>query len=148
MDWMTICISAFSALIAAIFAHTLATDRMKLSELSKFQIAAYSDFMASAARLAVARRLGDTTNESIDLVSLNDSKSKIIACGHREVVEALLEFWELGGTLEREREILAFNKLVQIMRHKLGHKAHDISDLRISDALFKLEPQSFSFRAK
>lgn len=145
---MTILISFLSSLIAGFVAHYLATSRMKLSELSKFQSAAYTDFIGSSARLAVARRLGDTSNENFDLAELNDAKARIIACGHREVVEALVKFWELGGTLEREPEILAFNNLIQVIRKCLGHKAHDVYDLDISKSLFKLEPQSFSFKAQ
>ncbi|MEH6640571.1 hypothetical protein [Vreelandella glaciei] len=144
---MTIIVSLISSVIAAFLAHYLATSRMKRAELSKFQIEAYSNFTAAAARLAVARRTGDTTDENIDLAALNDAKSKIITCGHVEVVEALIRFWNLGGTLEREREILAFDHLVKVMRSKLGYKAHDIHDLKVSDALFKLEPATFSFRA-
>ncbi|MDO6451962.1 hypothetical protein Q4490_00160 [Neptunomonas phycophila] len=144
---MTIFISLLSSVIAAFLAHYLATARMKRAELSKFQIEAYSSFTAAAARLAVARRVGDTTNENIDIAALNDAKSRIITCGHAEVVEAMIQFWILGGTLERESEILAFDRLVKVMRTKLGHKAHDILELKVSDALFKLEPATFSFRA-
>lgn len=145
---MTILISFISSLIAAFLAHYLATSRMRKSDLSKFQIEAYSDFLGAASRLAVSRRLGDSTNETVDLGVLNDAKSRIITCGHREVVEALIHFWEKGATLEREQEILAYKHLTQIIRTSLGHKKHDMYDLKISDALFKLEPSSYSFRAR
>lgn len=144
---MTIFVSFLSSVIAAFIAHYLATSRMKRADLSKFQIEAYSNFTAAVARLAVARRTGDTTSENIDLAALNDAKNRIITGGHAEVVEAMIQFWKLGGTLEREREILAFDQLVKVMRTKLGHKAHDTHALNISDALFKLEPAAFSYRA-
>lgn len=144
---VTIFISILSSFIAAFLAHHLATSRMRLSELSKFQSSAYSDFLGASARLAVARRLSDTSNENIDLAALNDAKARIIICGDREIVEALAKFWELGGTLESESEILAFNNLIKIIRNRFGHNAHDIQDLNISNSLFKLEPRSFSFKA-
>ncbi len=149
---MTIFISFASSVVAAFFAaflaHFLATSRSKKNELLKLQIQSYSDFLAAASRLAVARRLGSSTNESVDLIALNDAKIRIITCGSAEVVTSLILFWEKGGTLEREQEILAFKKLIQFMRSSLGHKKHDIFDLAVSNALFKLEPSSFSFRGE
>ncbi|MBB1425192.1 hypothetical protein ACTTBA_12325 [Shewanella frigidimarina] len=144
---MTILISFVSSIIAAFLAHFLATTRSKKSELLKFQIQSYSDFLSAASRLAVSRRLGSSTNENVDLVALNDAKSRIITCGNVEVVEALIHFWDKGGTLEREQEILAYKNLTQLIRSSLGHKKHDMFNLKISDTLFKLEPSSFSFRA-
>ena len=70
---MTIIVSLISSVIAAFLAYYLATLRMKRAELSKFQIEAYSNFTAAAARLAVARSTGDTTDENIDLAALNDA---------------------------------------------------------------------------
>lgn len=145
---MTILISFISSIIAAFMAHFLATMRSKKNELLKFQIQSYSDFLAASSRLAVSRRLGSTTNENMDLVELNDAKSKIITCGSVEVVEAMMHFWNQGGTLEREQEILAYERLTQIMRTSLGHKNNDLLSLRVSDALFKLEPSSYSYRAE
>ncbi|MGB0836265.1 MAG: hypothetical protein ACPGR2_17280 [Psychrobium sp.] len=145
---MTILISFISSIIAAFLAHFFATTRIKKNELLKFQIQSYSDFLAAASRVAVSRRLGCSTNENADLVALNDAKSRIITCGNVEVVEALIHFWEKGGTLEREQEILAYKNLTQLMRSSLGHTKHDMFDLEVSRALFKLEPSSFSFRAK
>lgn len=145
---MTILISFTSSIIAAFLAHFLATTRSKRSELLKFQIQSYSDFLAAVSRLAVSRRLGNSTNENVDLAALNDAKSRIVTCGNVEVVEALIHFWDKGGTLEREQEILEYKNLTQLMRSSLGHKKHDIFDLKVSDALFKLEPSSFSFRAQ
>ena len=137
--------SIIAAFVAAFVAHYLATSRMRQNELSKFQMGAYSDFITSASRLAVARRLGDSSNQISDLSALNDAKSRIITSGHPEVVRALIQFWEEGATLEREGEILAYNRLVAVIRKNLGHKSHDIYDLQVSNALFKLEPSSYSF---
>jgi len=145
---VTILISFICSIIAAFLAHFLATTRSKKSELLKFQVQSYSDFLAASSRLSVSRRLGSTESESVDLTALNDAKSRIITCGNAEVVKSLVHFWDMGGTLEREQEILAYKNLIQVMRLSLGHKNSDIFDLNISGALFKLEPSSFSFRAK
>lgn len=145
---MTIVISFMSAVIAAFLTHYFATSRNKNSELMKFQIQSYSDFLASASRLAVSRRLGDVTNKNVDLIALNDAKSRIITCGSPEVVKALIHFWEQGATLEREQELLAYKSLTQVIRSSLGHKKSDLFDLKVSGALFKLEPSSFSYKAK
>jgi len=144
---VTILISIISSIIAAFLAHYLATSRSKSSELLKFQIQSYSDFLAAASRLAVSRRLGDTSNENIGIIELNDAKNRIITCGHIEVVKALIHFWDMGATLEREDEILAYTTLTQVMRSNLGHKRYDLFDLKVSKTLFKLEPSSFSYRA-
>lgn len=145
---MTVFISFISAIIAAFITHYLATARSKKNELLKFQIQSYSDFLAAASRLAVSRRLGDITNENVDLAALNDAKSRIITCGEPEVVKSLIRFWGEGATLEREQEILAYWRLTQIMRSSLGHKKNDIIKLGITDALFKLEPSTVSVRAE
>ena len=34
------------------------------------------------------------------------------------------------------------------MRESLGHKQHDLYGLDISDAIFQLEPSSYSYRAE
>lgn len=135
-------------MIAAFITHYLATTRNRKSELLKFQIQSYSDFLAAASRLAITRRLGDVTNKNIDLATLNDAKSRIITCGEPEVVKSLIRFWDKGATLEREQEILAYRTLTQIMRSSLGHRKNDILDLGITDALFKLEPSNASYRAE
>jgi len=137
-----------SAVIAAFLTHYFATSRNKSSELMKFQIQSYSDFLAAASRLAVSRRLGHVSNENVDLIALNDAKSRIITCGSPEVVKALISFWDKGATLEREQELLAFKELTQVIRLSLGHKRSDLFDLKVSNTLFKLEPSSFSYKAK
>lgn len=144
---MTIAVSFISSLIAAFIAHYLATARMRRSDLSKFQLTAYSDFVGAASRLAVSRRVGDTSNEIEDLAVLNDAKNRILIGGDRVVIEALIEFWKHGTTLEREQEIIAFKHLSSVIRESLGHKKHDIVDLEILNTVFKLEPSNYSYRA-
>lgn len=144
----TIIISILSSILAAFLAHYLATSRMKQADLSKFQIEAYSSFIAASSNLSVTRRLGDRTNDNIDIAELNNAKCKIIACGHKEVVEALVLVWKNGSTLEREQEIKAYTALINVIRTSLGHKRHDLWDLEISNILFKLEPSDYSYRSK
>ena len=122
---MEILIPIVSALIAAFLAHYLAESRMRKADLLKFQIQSYSDFLAASAKLATARRTGDTSNENIDLASLNDAKSRVITCGDTEVVESLIIFWRKGGTLEKEQEILAYKSLINTIRTKLGHNKNE-----------------------
>ncbi len=145
---ITLTISILSSLVAAFLAHYFATNRIRKNDLSKFQISAYSDFLGAVSRLSVSRRLGNTENEVDDLAILNDSKNRILVCGNRTVIMSLIEFWHLGSTLEKEEGLLAYKELLQDIRVSLGHKKHDIIDLKISDTLFKLEPSTFSFREK
>ena len=143
---ITIAISILSSIIAAFLAHFFATNRMRKMDLSTFQLAAYTDFLGAASRLAVSRRLGNTENEINDLAMLNDSKNRILVCGDRSILEALIKFWELGATLEGERELLAFNNFLQLIRESLGHKKYDVIDLNLTATLFKLEPSKYSFK--
>ena len=145
---MTVILSLISSIFAAFLAHSFATSRMRKNDLSGFQLIAYSDFIGAASRLAVSRRLGNTTNNVEDLAILNDAKNRILICGDKRVVKELIEFWDHGGTLEREQELLAFMRMSTVIRETLGHKKHDITDLKISKTLFKLEPSEFSFKEK
>jgi hypothetical protein len=147
MEIMTILLSLFSSVVAAFLAHYLATSRIQKNELLKFQVQAYSDFLITTSRLAVARREGDTTNQNVDIAALNDAKTRIIVCGHKKVVEKMLSFWRTGATLELEHGILAYKRMVQTMRENLGYKQHDIHTLDIADAVFKLEPSTCSYKA-
>jgi len=140
-------VSFFCSMLAAFIAHYLSSSRNQRSELLRFQIQSYSDFLSAASKLSVARRLGDTSNEESTLALLNEAKTKIITCGDSNVVDALISYWEAGGTLEREQEIIAYNALIREIR--LGLNVHDNRSLmnEISDTLFKLEPSSFSYKA-
>ena len=140
-------LSLMSALIVALASHVLSERRKRRDELVDLKLKAYSDFINSVSRLVAARRLGQTQDDPTDLATLNDAKTRICICADRSVVEALAVFWRHGGTLEKEQEILAFTRLCMCIRESLGSKRHDISDLDISDTLFKLEPSRYSFRA-
>jgi hypothetical protein len=140
-------LSLMSALIVAFSGHLLSERRKRRDELAEMRLGAYRDFINAASRLVAARRLGLTEDESEDLVALNDAKTRICICAEAQVVKALCEFWRHGGTLEREQEILAFTRLCMQIRESLGNKRHDLSNVGLSDTLFRLEPSSYSFRA-
>lgn len=139
-------LSVTTALIVAVASHVLSQRRKRRDELFELRLRAYSDFINAASRLVAARRLGKTDDTPDDLAALNDSKTRMCICGDASVVEALVEFWKHGGTLEREQEILAFTQLCMRIRESLGHKRHDISSLNISETLFRLEPSGYSHR--
>lgn len=139
-------LSITSALIVAVLGHIFTTKRKRRDELAEFRLKAYVDFISSASRLVSARRMGRIADELDELAALNDAKTRICICADAPVVEALAEFWEHGGTLEREREILAFTRFCMRVRESLGNTRYDIHDLNISKTLFKLQPANFSFK--
>ena len=139
-------LSITSALIVAILSHVFSTKRKRRDELAELRLKAYVDFINSASRLVAARRMGRTADELDELAALNDAKTRICICAEIPVVEALAEFWEHGGTLERESEILAFTRFCMRVRESLGYTRYDIHDLNISNTLFKLQPATYSFK--
>lgn len=144
---LTALLSLASAVVVALVGHRLAGRRARGDELASMRLKAYGDFLQAASRLVAARRLGRKNDELEELAALNDAKARICVCAEAAVVEALADFWLAGGTLEREQEVLAFKRLCVEMRESLGNQRHDISMLRLSDTLFRLEPSAFSFRA-
>lgn len=145
---MTILISIISLVTGAFLAHYLAMTRMRSSELSDFKLAAYTDFIVSASRISVSRRLGKTDNEIDELARLNDAKNRILICRDVAVIEDLIDFWNAGSTLELEGGLLAFKRLSQSIRYSLGYKKNDLVAFELTDTMFKLEPSDYSFRAE
>lgn len=140
-------LSLLGALLGVLVTHFLSEKRKQREEPTEQKLKAYSDFINSASKIIADRRLGHTENDSQEVALLNDAKVRICICGDKSVIQALTEFWEHGGTLERESEILAFTRLCMRIRESLGYKAHDLFDLNISNTLFRIEPSCFSFRA-
>jgi hypothetical protein len=135
-----------TAATGAVLAYYFAIRKKKSDDLATLRFDAYTDFLAAVSTLSTARRLGKTDNE-IDLVArLNDAKIRVCISGTIEVVSNLREFWLNGSTLERERELLAFNRLVLAMRKDVTGKSHGSADLRLHDVLFKIEPATFSYQ--
>ena len=140
-------LSILSAITVAVLSHFFSLKRKRQDDLAEMKIRAYTDFINATSRLVTARRLGITEDELTDLVALNDAKNRILICGDAEVVESLMIFWNAGGTLENESEILAFKQFCLDIRESLGNKHNDIASLNLSDAIFKIEPSGYSFRA-
>jgi hypothetical protein len=138
---------AIGAGVGAVLAHIFTQRRSRLDSLAAFRLRAYTDFISAASHLVAGRRLGTTSDKVSDLATLNDAKARICICAEPPVVEALVKFWKLGGTLEQELEILAFTQLCKRIRESLGNERNDIGSLDISDTLFRLEPSPYSFRA-
>jgi hypothetical protein len=141
-------LSLITAVIVAVMGHLLSARRDRRNQLAELRLNSYSDFIQAAVRLAAARRLGKTRDEHEELGTLNAAKTRICVCGDAPVVEALTKFWQAGGTLEQESEILAFTRLCTRMRESLGNARHDLGMIEMSDTLFRLEPSSYSYRAE
>ncbi len=144
---ITYLLSLASAIIVAILGHEFAKRRKRTDELAEMRLKAYTDFINATSRLVSARRNGKTEDEIDELAALNDAKTRICICADKEVVEALVDFWNAGGTLEEELEILAFTNFCLEVRKSLGNDWKDITMLPISDTLFKLEPSKYSYKA-
>lgn len=145
---ITAILSLLSAITVAVLSHLFSTRRKRVDELSEMRVKAYSDFINSISRLVSARRRGSTEDDLDELATLNDAKNRICICANREVVNALIEFWKAGATLEAENEVIAFTQLCSRIRESLGNKRNDIIDLELSNTLFALEPSTFSFRTR
>ena len=141
-------LSLLSAIVVALLSHLFTIRRKRSDELAEMRLKAYTDFINATSRLVTARRAGKTEDELGELASLNDAKARIVLCGHKPVVEELVRFWNAGGTLEGENEVLAFTRFCLQIRESLGSERHDVVSLPISDTLFRLEPAAFSFRAR
>lgn len=139
-------LSLLSSVIAAIVTHYLTSRRKRYSDLSEFRIKTYIDFINAATKLITARRKGNVEDEIDELEALNDAKTRICICADAKIVKEFKEFWDCGGTLEKEGEVQSFTRLCLRIRESLGNKKYDIHNLHISSLLFKLEPSSFSFR--
>jgi len=141
-------LSLLSAVLVAVLSHFFSSYRQRRDELAEMRLKAYTDFINAASRLVSARRSGRTEDALDDLAALNDAKTRICVCAEAKVVEALIEFWNAGGTLEGEHEVVAFTRLCRYIRESVGNKRYDLRDLPISKTLFKLEPSNFSFRMR
>jgi hypothetical protein len=139
-------LSLCSALIVAVLSHLLSTRRQQRDELAELRLKAYTDFINSASRLISARRLGKTNDALDDLALLNDAKTRICVRAEPRIVRALANFWEEGGTLEKEGEVLAFTRFCMQIRASVGGKPDDLGDLDISNTLFRLQPSKYSFK--
>ena len=139
-------LSLLSALIVAVLSHVFTMRRNRQDELAELRLKAYADFINAASRLVAARRLGQVIDEIAELAALNDAKTRICVCANAAVIAALADFWEHGGTLERESEILAFTRLCMTIRESLGNSPRELHGVKLSNLLFKLQPSTYSFK--
>ena len=139
-------LSLLTAVLVAVLSHLFTSKRQRRNELAEIRLKAYIDFINATARLSVLRRRGAVKDDIEDLAILNGAKAVICICGHKEVIKELTEFWQQGGTLEKESELLSLKSLCFKMREGLGCDWKEIALLEISDTLFKLEPSNFSFK--
>lgn len=139
-------VSLLGAVLVAVLTHLFSARRNREDELAELRLKAYADFISAASRIAAARRSGRRADDLDELASLNDAKARIAICADLPVVEALGRFWEAGGTLEREDEILAFTALCLRMRESVGNVKDEVLGFHLSETLFKLEPSAYSFR--
>jgi len=140
-------LSLITGLVGAVFGHLLSVRKSRRDELAGMELCAYSDFLKAISNLVSCRHIGRIDNDPSDLAVLNDAKIRICVCASSAVVEALENFWLQGGTLEREREIIAFTKLCRAMRESLGNNQLSY-EVKLSDILFKLEPSTYSHKAE
>ena len=144
--FITPILSLVGAIIGAFLSHLFSSRRKRTDELAETRLKAYTDFITTTSRIVAARRTGGTEDKLEELAALNDAKTRICICAEKPVVEALVRFWDVGGTLETEQEILAFTNLCLKIRESVGNDWKDITLLPISDTLFRLEPSNYSFR--
>ena len=143
---ITIFTSIICSSIAALIVHYLAINRITKNETIKFRLDAYKDYILSSSPLSITRRLGDTKDDINNLKLLNDAKTRMILCASPEIVEALITYWNAGGTLERESELLSYFRLIELIRKELGLKSNSLHTLNVTNAIFKLEPSKYSYR--
>ncbi|MDE2420091.1 MAG: hypothetical protein KGO49_02770 [Gammaproteobacteria bacterium] len=136
--------SLFGAILGVVLSHYYSNKRKRKDELIEFRLKAYSDFINATSRLTIARRNGQASDEVSELAILNDAKLRICICASAFVTKALIDFWDKGGTLEKESEILAFTRFCLCIRKDLGNteKLH----FDISQTLFKLQPSTYSYK--
>ena len=96
------------------------------SSLSELQNKAYSDFLNSVSKIAVAQRKDQRTAVTGELSNLADAKSRICVYGHASVVHHLADFLRAGGTLQTEQEILSFTRLCPQIRGSVGMQEKEL----------------------
>jgi hypothetical protein len=109
------------------------------NSLSELQHKAYTDFLNTVSKIAVAQRAGDREVVSSELSKLADAKSRICIYGESTVIHKLAEFMRHGGTLQTESEILSFTKLCIVIRDSVGIKKDKLNTADISQLLFNLD---------
>lgn len=110
-----------------------------VNNLSELQNRAYSDFLNTVSKIAVAQRGNQRDTVTEQLSNLADAKSRICVYGHAAVVGHLAEFLRAGGTLQTESEILSFTSLCLQIRRSVGMRDKEIQPSDISQLLFSID---------
>jgi len=113
------------------------------NNLSELQNKAYSDFLNSVSKIAVAQRKDRRIAVTEELSNLADAKSRICVYGHASVVHHLADFLRAGGTLQTEQEILSFTRLCFQIRESVGMHDKEIYSSDISQLLFSVDVKDF-----
>ena len=111
----------------------------KVNNLSELQNKAYSDFLNSVSKIAVAQRSSKRSEVTAELSNLADAKARICVYGASNVVKFLAIFIREGGTLQTEREILCFTHLCTEIRRAVGMHDKDLIPSDLSQLLFNLD---------
>ena len=111
----------------------------KVNNLSELQNKAYSDFLNSVSKIAVAQRNNKRSEVTLELSNLADAKARICVYGNATVVKFLAIFLREGGTLQTETEILSFTHLCAEIRRAVGMHDKELMPSDISQLLFSLD---------
>jgi len=111
----------------------------KANNLSELQNNAYSDFLNSVSKIAVAQRKNQRDIVTDELSNLADAKSRICVYGDSNVINHLAIFLRAGGTLQTEKEILSFTHLCMEIRKSVGMQDKELFASDISQLLFSID---------
>ena len=132
-------IGLIGIIIGALLQAFFNRKNQKAGNLSDLQNKAYSDFLNSVSKIAVAQRKNQRSIVSDELSSLADAKSRICVYGDANVVHYLATFLRAGGTLQTEQEILSFTGLCLEIRKSVGMKDQELYSSDISQLLFSID---------
>jgi hypothetical protein len=141
---LSIFIAVVSGACSAFLIHFLNRKRNREENLRSAQIRAYTDYVGTASRMALAKRRKDEESYSKELVQYNDSKARICMCAPSDVIRAMIEFHKSGANLEEEFSIMNFDRLCREIRRTLG--ADSTGLLHTSQVLFDLVPGALGYQ--
>lgn len=132
-------IGVLGVIIGALLQGFFNRKNQKVNNLSELQNKAYSDFLNSVSKIAVAQRKNQRNIVNDELSNLADAKSRICVYGNAAVVHHLAEFLRHGGTLQTEQEILSFTSLCLQIRKSVGMQDKELFSSDISQLLFSVD---------
>ncbi len=132
-------IGVLGVIIGALLQGFFNRKNQKVNHLSELQNKAYSDFLNTVSKIAVAQRKNQRNTVDDELSNLADAKSRICVYGDSDVVHHLAKFLRFGGTLQTEQEILSFTRLCLQIRKSVGMKDKELYSSDISQLLFSVD---------